>query len=128
MTGGQRYFAQQAEQRRYRFWLAWYTARSGPMALWMLLGFLVLSAMDAYTTLVSLDLGGGEGNPFMRPLLARGAVTFWLVKMTLAVAAAVLLEVAYLYKRRVGFRIISGVYLFQLLIVLNNIAVIGRLS
>lgn len=103
-------------------------ALSGPMALWMLAGFLLLTVLDVGTTLACLSRGATEGNPLMRQLLIHGELTFWIAKLSVAAVAVVILETAYLRNRRLGFRIITGVYLFQALVVLNNLAVIERLS
>ena len=102
--------------------------RSGPMALWMLAGWIVLSAMDAFLSLRLLDMGATEINPVARWMLSLGDGWFWGIKMTAAVLVAVVLEAAYLRRRILGFRIITGVYFFQAIVVLILLHTAWRLS
>lgn len=102
--------------------------RSGPLALWMLAGFVVLSAMDASTTVWLMHRGTAEANPIMRALIAQGDAWFWFGKMALALLCVVVLEWAYLNRRISGFRIIAAVYLFQAVIVVNNLILVGRVN
>ncbi len=102
--------------------------RSGPMALWMLAGFLLLSVLDCATTLYLLHRGATEINPLMGWALERGELVFWIVKLGLALGVAAVLEAAYLRNRRLGFRIIVGVYAFQVIVVTINTVGVARIS
>lgn len=95
--------------------------RSGPMALWMLAGFLVLSALDAGLTLYLMEHGAKEANPLMAAVIEHGPAWFWSVKMSLALLCVVILEAAYLCSRRSGFRVITAVYFFQVAVVIWNL-------
>lgn len=102
--------------------------RSGPMALWLLAGFLLLSVLDCATTLYLLHRGATEINPLMAGVLSHGELAFWGIKLGVAVLAAVVLEAAYLRNRRLGFRVIVGVYAFQIVVVTINTIGIARIS
>lgn len=102
--------------------------RSGPMALWLLAGFLVLSVMDCATTVWLLHRGAIEINPFMQILLRRGVLAFWVGKMLIAFGACCVLEAAYLRNRILGFRVIAGVYTLQAIVVFLNVLAAGRIS
>lgn len=109
--------------------MTWRLIRSGPAALFLLGLFLVLSVMDCATTVYLANRGATELNPIMDWIGTTFGVTgFWFIKMTAAFTAAAVLEAAYLFRRIVGFRIITGVVAFQLVVVTINTIGIARIA
>ena len=63
-----------------------------PVSLWIVvLGILLLSALDAALTLILLQYGANEANPLLRPLLERDTHQFINVKLLLTAVPLVLL-------------------------------------
>jgi hypothetical protein len=71
---------------------------------------ILLSLVDAYFTVICIQRGGQELNPFMRMALHNGTGTFFSVKMLLTVIPAIVL--AALRHRRIAS---YGLYVVNLL-------------
>jgi hypothetical protein len=73
---------------------------------------ILLSMADAYFTVICIQRGGQELNPFMRMALHNGTGTFFSVKMLLTVIPAVVLSA--LRHRRIasyGLYVVNLIYL-----------------
>jgi len=99
---------------------------------WLATGTLIVafSAADALLTLVLIDRGAHEVNPFMRPLLGGSAVAFALVKVGLTAGGVVLLTL--LARMRALGRVSGGLLLYTLLagygaLIFYEFRLLGRL-
>ena len=82
----------------------------------------VLSVLDALFTMVCIQRGGSELNPFMRLALSYGPETFFTTKMILTVIPAIVL--AYLSRFRAanyGLYVVNVIYIGILFIHLKNL-------
>jgi hypothetical protein len=82
----------------------------------------VLSVLDALFTMVCIQRGGSELNPFMRLALSYGPETFFTTKMILTVIPAIVL--AYLSRFRAanyGLYVVNTIYMGILFIHLKNL-------
>jgi len=82
----------------------------------------VLSVLDALFTMICIQRGGSELNPFMRLALSYGPETFFTTKMILTVIPAIVL--AYLSRFRAanyGLYVVNIIYIGILFIHLKNL-------
>ena len=103
-----------------------YVDRYGAKLLALLLFILVLCVADAYLTLINLNLGAREMNPFMDVLIKNSNHQFFWVKYILTALSLILLCI---YKNKVFVRrvlvILSALYV---LIILNHLFIYYSLS
>jgi hypothetical protein len=82
----------------------------------------VLSVLDAHFTMICIQRGGSELNPFMRLALGYGPETFFTAKMTLTIIPAIVL--AALSRFRIagyGLYAVNVIYIGILFIHLKNL-------
>jgi len=79
--------------RRDKDQLGYYVDRYEPRLLYVALGIVVLSAMDAVLTLNLLSMGASEVNPFMALLMNVDMGLFALIKMAITVIGVLILVV-----------------------------------
>jgi hypothetical protein len=94
-----------------------------PFTSWILpLLLVVFSVMDALFTMICIQRGGSELNPFMRLALSYGPETFFTTKMILTIIPAVVL--AYLSRFRAanyGLYVVNSIYIGILFIHLKHL-------
>ncbi|MEJ1961147.1 MAG: DUF5658 family protein [Gammaproteobacteria bacterium] len=76
---------------------------------------LLLSSIDAFLTLMLLERGANEANPFMQPLVSGSPLLFTMVKMGLTSGGIVLLIL--LARARVFGRVPVSLILYAVLLV-----------
>jgi hypothetical protein len=77
----------------------------------LLLGIFILNILDAFFTMLWLQRGGGEGNPFMAYLLEMGEEVFLLQKCIVVGIWLIVLLVHKNFKlARIGLYSLAGVY------------------
>ena len=82
----------------------------------------VLSVLDAFFTMICIQRGGSELNPFMRLALSYGPETFFMTKMILTVIPAIVL--ASLSRFRAanhGLYVVNTIYIGILFIHLKHL-------
>ncbi|HYP65147.1 MAG TPA: DUF5658 family protein [Steroidobacteraceae bacterium] len=88
---------------------------------WLAIGILIvaLSCADAFLTVVLIDHGAYEMNPFMAPLLGGSAVAFALTKIGLTAIGVLLLT--QLARVRTFGRIPVGAILYSMLVIYGTL-------
>ncbi len=94
-----------------------------PFATCMLpLLLVVLSVLDALFTMICIQRGGSELNPFMRLALSYGPETFFTAKMILTVIPAIVLASLSRFRAaNYGLYVVNLVYIGILFIHLTNL-------
>ncbi len=80
-----------------------------PWLFFLAVGTMLLSCIDAFLTLILIDLGMIEANPFMASLLGKGTGIFAAVKMTLTGLSILML--VFLAESRFFNRFRTGLFL-----------------
>ena len=91
-----------------------------PLLLLTTLTVLLLCVVDAFNTLILLDAGGVELNPFMNVLLERDALLFFGVKYGLTAIGLTLLVA---HKHVKLFRLISGSQIIALMLIVYGVLI-----
>jgi hypothetical protein len=85
------------------------------------LSLILLSALDAYFTLICIQRGGQELNPFMRLALLNSVEVFFSIKMLLTIIPAIILSALHHHRSATyGLYIVNLVYIGILSIHLIN--------
>jgi len=85
--------------------------RPGSGAVAWAMTILLLSALDAYLTILHIRAGGDELIPTMRLALQHGETTFVATKMSVTGVGVVFLALhERFFLARVGFRLLLGIY------------------
>ena len=103
-----------------------YVDRYSKPLFFLLILILGLNILDSFLTMMILDLGGKEFNPFVRSVMDLHGDRFWIWKFMMVSASLVLLC---LHR---GFRLFRGIIIaissFYLIIVLYQVYLISRLT
>jgi len=86
-----------------------YTDWHHPWLFFLAVGTMLLSCVDAFLTLILIDLGMIEANPFMASLLGKSTAVFAAVKMTLTGLSILML--VFLAESRFFNRFRTGLFL-----------------
>jgi hypothetical protein len=82
----------------------------------------VLSVLDAFFTLICIQRGGSELNPFMRLALGYGPETFFTAKMLLTIIPAIVLASLSRFRAaNYGLYVVNIIYIGILFIHLKNL-------
>ncbi len=86
------------------------------------LSLVLLSVLDAFFTLICIQRGGSELNPFMRLALGYGPETFFTAKMLLTIIPAIVLASLSRFRAaNYGLYLVNFIYIGILFIHLKNL-------
>ena len=95
-----------------------------PFLFFITIAIMLLCIADAFFTLTILDKGGEEVNPFMKVLLERDILLFFIVKFVLTsvfLIFAVIHKHFKLFNRITGYQILYGVFVMYVVLILYEI-------